>query len=353
MRLNSNGFTLAELLVASALSSLVILLGASLFVDSQKEEQTIRQSASISWNTMFVSGILGKTFKDAGGASTRPWNALRVEDNCGAWVALNLPDCAGSDRITVAIERTMASGEVYPKINVGSYDTGTGVLQVIAVDVNGNGTIDSTECALDISMVGFTTILINSADSIVRNLRILSVNAGLCTLTAEPELQGEVLNQGNIGAETFLNGSLTPVRLKTIFWDPTAKKLNKLAKIDNVSVLDPAELHTYSDNIYDLQFGLGYDVGFRNQTIFDDRSSTDELLFNSAGDSMGTLGGVGGIKTDLKMLFVAIIAGTSQYKKSALGNSVVVLNGTTKTFPGLYLFEVERRFYLRNVLDFL
>lgn len=350
---NNSGFTITELLVAAGLSSIIILMGTTLFIDSQKEDQVTRQTAFVSWNTMMVSQFLGKTLRGAGGATIRPWNAIRIEDNCGEWPEVALPACDSSDRITIANEKTNASGAYYPKILVTSYTEGTGVVQITTVDVNGNGLVDPAECALEASMANSTVILVNATDTITRTLRIRSVDLSTCRLNTDSERQGSVLDTGALGTETFLNGSVSLVVLKTVYWESSSKRVIKLTKSANTAIPNPADSHVLFENVYDLQFGLGYDVGFRNQKITISNSSTDEVMFNHGSDSMATLGGVGGSKIDLKMLFVGIIMGTSQYKKSALGNSISVLNGPVKSFPDMYLFDVERRFYLRNVLDFL
>lgn len=350
-----NGFTITELLIAAGISSIIILMGTTLFIDSQKEEQTVRQTSYVTWSTMLISQVLGKTLRGAGGATVRPWNAIKVENNCGPWAEVNLPTCQGSDRVTIAIEKSNGSGAYYPKISVTSYAEASGSLQVTAVDINGNGTIDGTECPLEATMDDNSIILVNAADSITRTLRITNVNLATCVLATEDDLQGKILNQGVIGTETFVNGTISPVTLKTIYWDGNTFKIYRLVKVLNTSPLTPQDTLILSDNVYDLQFGLGYDVGFRNQSITNNNTDTDEVLYNAAGDSMDTLGGagVGGSNTDLKMLYVGITVGTSQYKASALGNTISTLNGTAKTFPNVYLFGVERRFYLRNVLDFL
>tara|TARA_B110001454_G_scaffold171291_1_gene162016 strand:+ start:46738 stop:47805 length:1068 start_codon:yes stop_codon:yes gene_type:complete len=350
-----NGFTITELLIAASISSIIILLGTTLFIDSQKEEQRVRQTSYVTWNTMLISNLLGKVLRGAGGATIRPWDALTVEDNCGPLTDLGLPDCQGSDRITIASERTMADGSYYPKISVTSYSAVTGILQITTVDVNGNGAVDPSECALESGMINTSIILVNASDTITRTLRITNVDIATCQATTSDDLQGKILNHGVIGSETFLNGTTSPVTLKTIYWDPATFRIIKLVKIANTSPLVSADIHIYSDDVYDLQFALGYDVGFRNQSLTINGSDTDEVLYNNTADTMAKLGGlgVGGANSDLKMLLVGIIVGTSQYKASALGNSVSTLNGTVKSFPNLYLFGVERRFYLRNVLDFL
>lgn len=78
-----NGFTITKVLVAAGTSSIIILLGTTLFIDSQREEHYVRQTSNITWSTMQISQVLGKVLRSAGGATISPWNALRVEDKCG------------------------------------------------------------------------------------------------------------------------------------------------------------------------------------------------------------------------------------------------------------------------------
>lgn len=342
------GFTLTELLIASALSSIILLFGSSFLISSQKADLNMTQHLDITFSTVQTAKMMRKELYLAGGPYLHPWNAIAVENNCAAsppW----FPACGGSDRITVANEivdpNTNTFGSAY---KITSYEPSG----VITIDT-------SLGCPLVAALANKHFIITDPTDLEVYARWVTAVNITTCQLSTTNDRQGAILNTPNAAVANYVGGIATMVVLKTIYLDTANKLLRRLTKNNNLIPLSAGELTTIAVDVFDLQLALGYDVDLRDGNVEGSSSSTyaavstaDEVLYNHPSDTLALMKGIGANKRDLKMVLVAVTRGTTLMKTVLYGNSQKFFDGPNISSPAHYLFGFEKRFYLRNVLEF-
>jgi hypothetical protein len=109
---------------------------------------------------------------------------------------------------------------------------------------------------------------------------------------------------------------------------------------------DAWESQILSDNVFDLQFALGYDAN-GDGNLYEDDSVDDEWLGNHADDEMGAGGLADARFSQLRMVEVGFTVGAKVPQLPAA--PVQVMNGPPRSQAGYLLRATRGRAYMRNL----
>lgn len=335
---------LIELIISTGIACFVVLLTSNLIVASIHDFAIYQNLTNLSSNVVVATKVIDREFSMSGGSFLSPWLSTRVENNCVA--RDGLPDCAQTDRVTVATgmynQTTMS---FFPVLPVTSFAANT-----ISVSFS----LPSLPCPLNLANVNRHILLINSTYTEVFSLWVTGIDAVACTMSVDPDVQGTVLNTPNFAVTNYAAGSVNFVRLRTYFMDPTTKDFGYLEKNSNVPGIGPNEAHMILQNIFDFQVALGYDRPPQDGVVADNASTVDEILFNAAGDTLATIGGVGVALTDLRQLLVALVVGEKVTVERDFSRKLFkFFDGPVVSANNYVIQGLSRRIYLRNSMTYL
>lgn len=277
------GFTLVELMIVVALSSVVLALALSTLTNMTREMRRVESTTAATDEAKRLGDWLSTRLISTGGGLVRPWAAIAVENAWGA---------SGSDRLTFAVAEDLDH-----QCSVESVSGDEVVLQT------------SGTCCVDASIIGTQALLISSATDTdpYRILRqITDVDEAACTA----ELGGSAtpVDADAPDDSDWEGGVLAVVRAQRIWLDEGTRIL----KVDEDQDLDGTwETRIAADRIFDLQLALGYDAPLWDWRLADTASTGDEWLFNAAGDAFASVGqGLAKARScDLRMIRIGVLVG--------------------------------------------
>lgn len=316
------GFSLAELMVVVAISTLTLGLAMDVLMTMTREMERVQTTTRLHDEALLLSDHLGTLMVATGGGVVRPWMAVAVEND---WAS------DGSDRLTwaVATDPTRQCG-------VAELDG-----QTLHVDAPG-------DCCLWADAEGSAVILVSSDSDgndhwIARNLG--EVDEANCTVQV---LSGtSPLDRLPDDADAWTHGTVADVRIRTLWLDDDDDLLMEGLDRDRDGV---AETRIVADRVLDLQAALGYDVPPWDWRSTDGADTGDEWLFNATNDTFGANDGQGlGLArvADLRMVQVGIIVGAPDVVPRASA-SEQLLDGPPRSRDGWILRAHLGTVSLRN-----
>ncbi|HEY4223418.1 MAG TPA: PilW family protein [Myxococcota bacterium] len=239
-RTSARGFTLVEMLVALALSSVITTAALEAFVAVSRLTRRSEQEAYADQEAKLLSDYVMSTVQQTGGGNIRPWMGVAVDDNCSTSVTVNgqtMPACDSSDRLHVAVVSPTAS-------------------QCTVTSVVGNTVTSPTGscCLNNAEFLNQSVVVFTAGSGEWRADRCTAINTGTCTCT----LTGNASAYGNFnGSTNFASGWITPGTTDSFFLDPTTQTLKLLSDSDNNGTPEITEL---ADRVADFQVQLGFDT---------------------------------------------------------------------------------------------
>ena len=326
------GFSLLELMVALAISSLVITVATSVVVSINKSISSTRNTSMVHEEAKLLAAHLGNLARNVGGETLRPWDSVDVENDCAA--RDGLPDCQGSDRITlVAYNDELGSCTLVEK--AGS--------KLIAekIDTDGDGVPD--KCCLE--LLGFDgqekwkkwedkTAQIRNRSGKKESVRLKKSDA-----TDRCKLEFHV-KKGNLAS--LIGANMAATLETTYFLDHATHELKEFVDDNDNDQVDEGETRVLADHVYDFQVSLGFDVN-ANGRLEDSQSNADEWLYNSAGEAMPTTWPL----SSLRMIGIGVIVGTP-HASTTNQAGIQLMDGPATTVPGVLLNSSLSRLYFRN-----
>ncbi|HVK61225.1 MAG TPA: prepilin-type N-terminal cleavage/methylation domain-containing protein [Bdellovibrionales bacterium] len=325
---NHRGFTLVEIIIASAIASL-LLLGAIQMMSLQTSMQ-IKSTAKmgLEGDFLLLEDFFVRQIAAGGGNALSPLNSYWVEDNCAS--RSPFPACDGSDRLTILTSRDRASCTV-------TASTAAGLGWDLTINSSGGC------CLQNLDLSENQGIVIKS--SMYAQVALSNIDEAACTLRASPGPAS--------GNDSFINAPpinwagavLSAVSVRTFYRKPSTNELHSFVYTDANS----GEDRILADQIYDFQAALGYDFnptdGLCTET---EDGSGDEWLGNRAGtdEEIGSDDFLNASLADLKMLSVGIISGYRDQGYS--GGSLSILNGPARDIDGWKLSALKIKTVVRS-----
>jgi Tfp pilus assembly protein PilE len=260
--LNRSGFTLVEVLIATGISTCLILVAVSQNLSLVQSQFNSVARSNLAQDSITIANFFARQFGQAGGGSVRPWMSTFLENDCAARGAF--PDCSGSDRLTlvsavVPANECMVSNQLNPT----------------SIEVKPSGVC----CLTPTFPTGPYMLTLGSNYS---QIFVTGVDLPTCSLTYQPGQAS--LNDLPPAIPNWTAGFLTPVTVETIFLDGVSNQARVFSDLNNNGIVDSGELNILADQVLDLQFALGIDL-YGNGNITDNSDSADSYLYNSPGES--------------------------------------------------------------------
>lgn len=280
------GFTLSELTVAMAVGSLVLSLSMAALMDMSRHLGRMEQESGANDESKLLNDYISTGMLSVGGGMLRPWMSLAVENG---W------DENGSDRITFATLQDLTLQCAIDRVE--------GDLVFVADELD--------DCCLTDAFRGQQVILATGqpdASSHWASHRVRTVNENLCYARLGEGL-GEVLDVPPDDEAAWSEGFLAVVSLRTLWVDHSR---DALMVSEDTDLDGEAEDRVLADRVLDLQASLGYDVSPWDWQVTDRGDTSDEWLYNAAGDTVSAEDGQGlelAEASDLRMIKVGVVVG--------------------------------------------
>lgn len=314
----ARGFSLIELSVAMAIAGVIMAAAAGssmLILQSMKraEQQTLVDREAKLLGEYVVAQLQG-----LGGGAVRPWHGLKVEPG---------PD--GTEMLT------------WMEID-------TSIPPCVIVNRPGNGAVlrgddSGGTCCLTGDFEKRQLLALTRGGSAWASLFSNNVNQSSCQANFPP---GHASGLGGYKLpgddQEWQGGSLMVVRTYRLRLDEDHQLLYDR---DDEGTNGWATT-VVSDNVFDLQFALGYDVN-GDGALFYDGTVDDEWDGNHEDDAMGSDGLEDATHSQLRMIEVGLVVGAPV--PGARATSVSTMNGAARSQEGFVLRPVTGRAYLRNL----
>lgn len=344
-------FSLVEVAVALAIAGVVIAIAATVVtqMNGTVTHARVRQQADEE------AKLLGEWFifqmRGLGGDDLRPWEAIEVENDCAA--RGDLPDCGGSDRLTVRI----ADPDISSCGLIGSFGANVESNLIDSPPLgNGDGLENQADdtCCLDVvGGAAGPSPWENRSAFLIDSDRVVHPVALHTRTSAGGNGCGINLPAGLPVADAKIPGGRLIVATQQVFFraPTTSGPLveNGLYAFEDANFddrFDPGELTLIADNVFDLQLALGYDHD-KNGRVIEDGSTADELHLNAAGDALPA----GFEPASLRQLAVGLVVGVPLPARGA-PPTAQVLDGPTRTSTTHHLRGTVLRATLRNIFLF-
>ncbi len=323
----ARGFTLVELLVTLAISSVIISAAVSGIVALNKQVISLERRAALHTEAKLLTEYFVSDLQAAGGGSFRPWSMIHVDNDFND---------SGSDRIVLAeVDEDLGECAIVGR-------SGSGANFTMSHPADG-------VCCLSVPSTtawsNRTVMAVNKNGSIVKIMKSNNANASSCKINFPPGHGGSVADElaKLPGDDTdFVDGAIAVVRIKKVYVDHTTHQLILEEDADSDGTL---ETHVIADGVYDLQAALGYDED-SDRTIRDTNDTADEFLFNHPSDEMGTGGLTEAKVTDLRMIQIGLIVGV---RMQGSNGSAQTFDGPVRTATDTLLSATQGRAFLRNL----
>ena len=315
-------FTLIELMVSLAIAGVVFAAASSSVVVVIKTLKKTEKQIQVDLEAKILAEYLSSQLRVIGGGALRPWHGVELEENWNG---------DGSDRLTV--------------LELASENDS----ECVITDHNNGAAIkfDRDDCCIDNTWSGKHLLVASKGAEKWLSLFSTGVNIspGASCQIVDPGGNGLGKSKPTHSAgETpdFTGGTLVAVRVKRYWLDAATHQLKLDISADNANNF---ETQVLADNVFDLQFALGYDVVPVDGAISDTGSVNDEWLGNATGDILGADGLLNAQEHELRMLQVGVAVGG---KIDGMSGRAQILNGPEHTLSNGLLRTVGATVYLRN-----
>ncbi len=319
----ARGFTLTEVLMSLAISSIVFAMAMNVLVYLSGSLAGMELGSLASDETALLVEYMTDKLMCAGGGSIRPWAAVWVEDD---WRG------DGSDRITAA-------------------ELADTALQCSVVSVAGDAVeVDRLDgCCLTLDFLERQVLVTTGPSDDQGHWRTGFVeNLDLEACVAQLDF-GIVpaLDNPPSGSTEWTDGSLAVVNIKSIWLDAATDELVLAEDKDHDGVV---EASVVADRVLDIQAALGYDVSPWDWRVADTGSADDEWLYNVPGEvfqDSRTPGLESARRDELRLVRVGVVVGAPVSSQSGQGVAKV-LNGPLRSRSGWILRSFVGTTSLRN-----
>lgn len=315
-------FTLIELMVALAIAGVVFAAATSSVVVVVNTLKQTEKQIQIDIETKILAEYLSSKLRVIGGGALRPWHGIHLEENWNG---------DGSDRLTVLELASENDSECV----ITQHNNGAAIK------------FDRDDCCIDSSWSGKQLLVASKGAE--KWLSVFSTGVNV-----SPGASCQIIDSGGNGlgkskathtaseSPDFTGGTLVAVRVIRYWLDVDHHQLKMDVSSDNANTF---ETQILADNVYDLQFALGYDVAPIDGKITNTGSINDEWLGNAVGDGLGNAGLVNAKEHELRMLQVGVAVGGSV---SGMSGRAQILNGPERVLDNGLLRSVGASVYLRN-----
>lgn len=344
---DNGGFSLVEVLIAMGIATFIIVISTGVHISNLRYFRTTEGRTNIYQDAILISEFFRNELMAAGGGSVRGWMGLWVEDNCNARAPL--PGCAGSDRVTISsvtvpLQECPITGQLGGgRVQVAFTSPGICCMQPQAAD---------EKTYLDKNVM--VTLGDYTAQYYVR-----AVNLQFCQADLVP---GQAYGGSNLPPApavppyNWTNGTMSMISVETFYWDSAANTLKRFIDKNNDGAPQSDEDVVVADNIFDLQFALGYDFNLADGNINETANgASDEWLYNnpSAVETYGAGYFVAPItRSALQMVMFGVIVGYPDTTLSLTNTPIRSLNGPLRSRAGWILQEESSRLAPRNAFIF-
>lgn len=342
----ARGYSLIETMIALAISLICVAASVSWFLFQNASMSVASARVNADETVAFAAYEINRAWSQIGGGSVQPWAAVWVEDNSTGCNARGpLPDCDGSDRVTLAELDTDI-----PECPLQGFSAASGALTSIEIeDYSGGGPIPTWVCCIKDFAGRQIYVTDDSGNTMARY--VTSVNSSTCTASTEPVRQA-LSNLRYPASGAFPNlefGVISPVTISTYYLDRSTQQLWEWTDKNNDYAISTDEVRSVAAQIFDLQVALGYDAN-GDSVITDNKSATDEWLYNATGDALGAGMLATATPQKLREIGFSIAAGTKTSPSNSPTNSRFERwNGPARDLNGWQVYGRSRKVLPRNI----
>jgi prepilin-type N-terminal cleavage/methylation domain-containing protein len=323
----AGGFTLVEVLVAVAISTFLLVSFTDLYVIGLNSYHGMREQSSLALDSILAVDYLRSELMIAGGGQVRGWQGIWVENDCNARGPL--PDCKGSDRITVS-----STNSPLQQCSITG-NPGPGVWQVnfsspsVCCLAPGGGLADFLEKQVMFTLSDYySSKFVKTVDPVSCRMTVTSGQAAGNDFTGTPSITN------------WTGAVVTLTTVKTFYWDSAKSSLMRFIDRNGDDNPDSEELSTVAIGIYDLQAALGYDSSPADGNIVAAADGVnDEWLYNAPGVVESWSAGAfvaPATRSQLLMVNVGLILGVKNTNGSG-SSTARILNGPIRSVAGFML----------------
>lgn len=325
------GQSVIEMIIGLSVMAITLLATITWALHQNSVLMTEQKRLDADETVSLAAYALNRKFSAIGGGSVPLWGSFWAEDACAA--RSPLPDCDGSDRLTV-----VELSSDLPECPVIDYDPASGTL--VSSDIEDVAGADPVPiCCL----TGFANRQIYISETNRYTARyVTSVNTANCSAATSAVQQAPALKEPSTGAFPHLSeGTISPVTITTYFLERNTQQLWAWTDSNNNNQFDDTEKLSVATPIFDFQIKVGYDID-KNDQISDSQSTTDEWLYNSSGDALGLGGLTGAQPQDLSRLGFSVIAGQVSSSETYTNAMYERWNGPIRDVKGWQIYGRKR-----------
>ena len=348
------GFSLIEVAVASAMAGIIGVAAIAAFAALNQQLVRLQSESVASDNAKSLVDLAVTDLQGVGGGPIRPWMALWVENGADAASTRPAASTAAALRTPGFLPPPVGSGVRPDRVTFASLIAEAPSCEITAIDAT---TVSSTgigpACCLG-NLVAKGNIkgrpnrahayAINGANH--RQISLSAVDTAACVATWAPGPLSPVDIPGLLPG--FVNGALVAADISTIFL-AASHDLMVFTEKDDFNggdvTLTLGEVTRIASDVYDFQVQVGYD-GDQDGRIVDTGTSTDEWLFNAAGDDPASFN-----PEAVRMVAVGVIVGVP-LTDPGYRSSAQVVGGTVVSASRLHLRGAMGKAALRNLFIF-
>ena len=308
-----------------AVSTILMLSVVTIDMYNLKSYHNGENQASLNQDTILLIQYLRNQVMFAGGGSVRPWMGIWVENNCARRSVY--PNCGGSDRLTVvSLRNPPEECSITSQVNPTTFQIAFSSPGVCCLTPSVAGEINFANQQVMLTLSGYYT-----------QRFVTNVDPVACQVTLQPGLQAGG-NDSTGGTANWTGGMMSLVNVETIYMDPTSSTLNLFVDANNNGTVDAGELTVIADQVYDLQFALGYAANPPNGNVTTTANGVgDEWLYNapSVAEAWGTSPFVAPLTpAQLSLVYVGVAVGSLNLTNPTASNTVNLLDGPARSAVG-------------------
>lgn len=300
IRFGRPGFSLVEIMLAVSVTAIITALSAKIVGDLLVNMKNSEKRTRVDQEIKLLQEYLGSTLQQAGGGSVRPWNSIKVEDDWNG---------DGSDRLTLYVSSSDSpecSVNTIAGVNLRFGNT------PCCLDTDGDRSLDPP-IKPNMSVI----VITDSGHSYLmtaHNCKVQGSNCR-CNFPNGQQAYGNTLRSMTGTPQTMVFGTV-----QRYFLDTNNHVLKYEADTDADGTM---ELYDITDNVFDLQFALGFDANHNGQ-VLNQQNGSDEWLYNHATDSTNADGSLTGSQfSEMRMLGIGVTLGVPVRKSN---NQVTLFN---------------------------
>lgn len=285
----SRGFTLVEVMIAVGISSILAVATMSLIAWGMESQKATKMHAEMSADLLLMHDYFARAIPNGGGQSLGLWSSFWVENNCAA--RTGYVDCEGSDRLSII----NATSELSCKV----VSAAVGVpITTLTLDASGG-------CCLTTVPLNNSQVLMTNNGSFAQRYAS-NANTAACTIdvVAGPMAGHDFSVSPPVD---WTNAMITPVAVSTYYLNPATNEFFVANYRNNGTGATDREILAMADQVLDFQVSLGFDMDPTDGQLVDSQNTTDEWLFNAAGESFGTAPFTDNTRSTFKAITVGLI----------------------------------------------